>query len=144
MNPRPENPVGMPEWPGKTSTGGRNWLGYMASEFNETTTVVWNYAESGATTHNATVPARLVEYIDLPIQVERFNRTIGSRPAHAAWAPDNSVASIWLGMNDVVATWQWTNLSAVMPILTERLVEQAQVLHGMGLRNFLFVEIVGG
>lgn len=116
---------------------------YMASEFNKTTTLVYNFAASGAVTDKKTCPTRLHQYTDLAIQVQRFKHTIGSQPEYANWTAENSVASIWMGINDLGVSWQWQNLSTVVPQLTKRLVGQAQVLQDMGLRNFLFVEMPG-
>ncbi|KAH6888448.1 hypothetical protein B0T10DRAFT_606838 [Thelonectria olida] len=140
-NPSAENPIGTPEWPGDTSTGGINWLGYMASHFNKTTTLVWNYASSGAVVDRTVVPPRRPIFIDFAEQVRQFKASIGQRPDYAPWTPDNAVAGIWLGLNDFGESFRWDNLSTITSLLSERLIGQSQVLYDIGLRNFLFIEI---
>jgi hypothetical protein len=140
INPSAKNPLGNP-FPGITSAGGINWLGYMAARYNKTMTLVWNYSRSGAVTDRNITPINETKYTDFAEQIQQFNLTIGQRPDYAPWTAENAVAGIWFGVNDLGNARGWNNLSTIPPMVAESLVNQAQVLHTMGLRNFLFIEM---
>lgn len=141
FNPSAKNPIGNPEWPGRTTTHGRNWLGYMASEFNSSLTLVWNYAAGGSVINPAIVTPRLPTHSTLVKQVNWVNTTIGHRPDYAPWNSENTVAAVWFGLNDMTRSREFTNLTTVIPILVQGMFEQAQRLHTLGVRNFLFFEL---
>ncbi|KAH6869781.1 hypothetical protein B0T10DRAFT_593305, partial [Thelonectria olida] len=142
-NPSTKNPLGNPSWPGKTSTGGANWVGYFGTKFNSTLTLLWNYASSGCVIDRAVVPPRLPKYLTFVDQVGFFNASIANRPEYAPWTPENSAVGIWFGINELGRTKYFParNLTEVIPRMIESLGAQAQILHGIGLRNFAFLEI---
>lgn len=112
----------------------------MASEFNTSLTLVWNFAAGGSTVSHAIVAPK-TNRTTLIKQVERFNATIGHKPEYAPWTAENTVACLWFGMNDMSRSRGWTNFTLVLPQVLEEIFVQAQVLHGLGLRHFLFFEL---
>lgn len=140
FNPSASNPFGNPEWPGNCTSKGKNWIGYMASEFNSTLTLAWTFGSGGSVIDPSIVPPRPSRSTFVK-QVQEFNASIGHRPAHAPWTPENAVAGMWFGSNDMTHSWKYPNLTVVMPNLVDGLLAQAQVLHSIGIRNFLFFEL---
>lgn len=60
-SPSSQNPIGNPAFPGKTSAGSRvtNWIGYIATEFNTTLTLVYIFTRSGSAIDSVVIPLRL-------------------------------------------------------------------------------------
>jgi hypothetical protein len=142
-NPSTKNPLGNPAWPGQTSTGGSNWVGYLGAKYNSTLTLLWNYAGSGCVIDRTIIPPRLPEYLSFSEQVDSFNASIGHRPDYAPWTPENSAVGIWFGVNELGRTKYFPaqNLTQVIPCMIKSLGAQAQILHDIGLRNFAFFEV---
>ncbi|KAH6886914.1 hypothetical protein B0T10DRAFT_607746 [Thelonectria olida] len=141
LNPSPSNPMGNPAWPGDTTSKGRNWLGYMSSEFNSTLTLNWNFAQHGSIIDWGIVPSWRADKLSFSQQIQEFNKTIGHRPNYAPWTSENTVASVWFGLNDMTNSRKWANLTVVIPDLVDGMLTHAQTLYGMGFRNFLFFEL---
>ncbi|KAK7398029.1 hypothetical protein QQX98_012594 [Neonectria punicea] len=135
-NPSEQNPLGNPALPGKTSSGGRNWVGYMVTEFNTTLTLSYNFASSGATVCVDAVPPRLKMYPTLVDQVGWFNETLANRPDHARWTADNSLVGIWIGVNDMVRLLMFNNIAETLEVLLNCYFDQIQILFNAGLRQF--------
>ncbi|RSM19108.1 hypothetical protein CDV31_002029 [Fusarium ambrosium] len=139
--PRASNPIGNPAWPGDTSTGGMNWIGYMVSEFNQTLTLAYGFASSGAV-----VDPRLVKPIPyyaycFEKQIKHFNVSIGQRPGYAPWNADNSVVVIWFGVNDIRLSYKRKGIKKHVEKAVKRLFEFTHKLHELGLRQFVFMEV---
>ncbi|GAB7336618.1 hypothetical protein MBLNU13_g10314t2 [Cladosporium sp. NU13] len=54
--PSSQNILGNPAFPGWTTTGGLNWLEFLATEANSTLTYVYNFASGGATSDSTIIP----------------------------------------------------------------------------------------
>jgi hypothetical protein len=84
-----------------TATDGVNWVGYLATTYNKTVTLSYNFAVYGATVNDSVVysePEDLVYQIShdfcghyCPPPLESNNRT---------WATDTSLFAIWVGINE--------------------------------------------
>ncbi|KAI5467239.1 hypothetical protein BGZ63DRAFT_418959 [Mariannaea sp. PMI_226] len=140
-NPSASNPIGNPKWPGETSTGGKNWIGYMISEFNSTLTLAWNFASGGCVIDRNLVRPRLETFGSFGQQIQAFNETIAQKPEYAPWTADNALAAIWFGINDLGRSYAFRNLTATVPRLVESLFDQAQTVYDLGLRQFMFLEL---
>ncbi|KAL6365679.1 hypothetical protein LRP88_01680 [Fusarium phalaenopsidis] len=139
--PRAANPIGNPKWPGETSTGGKNWVGYMVSEFNHTLTLAYGFASSGAVVDPHLVKPNPYYAYCFQDQIRHFNMSIGHRPDYALWNVDNAVAAIWFGVNDVRLSFTENGTKKLMKATVKRLFELTHELHKLGLRQFVFLEV---
>ncbi|KPM36717.1 hypothetical protein AK830_g9865 [Neonectria ditissima] len=141
FNPSAENPIGHPDLPGRTSAGGRNWVGFMVTEFNTTLTLSYNYALSGSTVDSTIItprPSTAPSFVD---QVGHFKQSIGSRPEFAPWTAENSVAGFWFGVNDVRVSYLFDDMPERLVLTMQSFFEQIQVLYDTGLRRFVLLSL---
>ncbi|EEU36832.1 uncharacterized protein NECHADRAFT_42356, partial [Fusarium vanettenii 77-13-4] len=139
--PRAANPIGNPAFPGRTSTGGKNWIGYMVSDFNHTLTLAYGFASSGAVVDPRLVKPYPRHAYCFQHQIRHFNTSIGNRPDYAPWNADNAVAAIWFGVNDVRLSFERKNIKKLMKATVKQLFEFTHELHKLGLRQFVFLEV---
>ncbi|KAI6773014.1 hypothetical protein HG530_003972 [Fusarium avenaceum] len=142
--PSPKNPIGNPPLPGTTSSGGNNYITYMATELNDTLTLAYNFARSAAVVDAGIIPTRLNTTFTFGHQIIHFNDTIGHRPDYAAWTAENAVATIWFGMNDVPRSVLMNgNGSREQRLVASnrRMFELTEILYEIGIRNFVFIEV---
>ncbi|KAK7428997.1 hypothetical protein QQZ08_004404 [Neonectria magnoliae] len=139
--PSDDNPIGNPALPGRTSAGGMNWGGFMVTKFNASSVYLYNFARGGAVVDMTLIPAATypAEMIDLVRQVQLFNDTLSAAPSFAPWTAQNSIAAIWMGGNDIRATFTILNLPQRHATLMKRYMEQVEKLYVMGVRNFIFL-----
>lgn len=140
-SPRAENPIGNPELPGITSSGGKNWAMYMATEFNTTLTLAYIFAWSASVVDAEVIPPRRPTTFTFAHQIAHFNDTIGHRPDHAAWTAENAVVTIWFGINDLSIALGKQGQDEKLRASIRRMFELTKILYEMGLRNFIFIEI---
>ncbi|RGP63179.1 hypothetical protein FSPOR_8761 [Fusarium sporotrichioides] len=142
--PSASNPIGNPRLPGITSSGGKNWVINMATEFNTTLTLAYIFARSGSTVDDKIIPPRLPERFTFGNQIIHFNDTIGHRPHYAAWTAKNTVATIWFGINDLALAYSREGLEGIdnrLEAANRRIFELTEILYNMGLRQFVFIEV---
>jgi hypothetical protein len=140
-SPRAENPIGNPEWPGKTSSGGQNWAMYMATEFNTTLTLAYIFARSGSVVDAEIIPPRRKSTFTFAHQIIHFKDSIGHRPHYAAWTAQNIVATIWFGLNDLSIAFNKKGRDDLLEAANQRMFELSEVLYDTGIRSFIFIEI---
>jgi len=127
--PTDENPLGV-EFPGQTwaEEDAPNWVGYLATEFNKSRLLVFDYALSGAIARDL-----------CHRQVERsFLKGAGNqaaRPESAKeWNAGNALFVSWIGINDIGRGWSSKTSLDI-------LFEAQEMLYDAGARNFLFIDI---
>ncbi|KAF5672047.1 carbohydrate esterase family 16 [Fusarium heterosporum] len=140
-SPRAENPIGNPEFPGITSSGGKNWAMYMATEFNTTLTLAYIFARSASVVDAEVIPPRRNTTFTFAHQIAQFNETIGHRPDYAAWTAKNAVVTIWFGLNDLSIALGKEGQDKNLRATIRRMFELTEILYKMGLRNFVFIEM---
>ncbi|KAG8928332.1 hypothetical protein FRC02_007056 [Tulasnella sp. 418] len=122
--PSAEQPLGT-EYPGQTYSGeGKaNWVGHVATTYNHSTLLVYNYARGGSNTKQ------------LVGQVQRdFLPHAGRKPDYASWAAQDSLFITWIGINDVG--------TGADPEEAQKLLFQLQdELYQAGARNFLIFNV---
>ncbi|KAM0542878.1 hypothetical protein ACHAPJ_012601 [Fusarium lateritium] len=139
--PRPENPIGSPEWPGKTSTGGNNWLTYLTANFNTTLTLTYNFARSGSVIDKKNIkpnPHNTTTFVD---QIVHFNDSLGHRPDYAAWTAENAIGTIWLGTIDVMEAAKSRYGVDLLKVSNRRMFELILELYDIGLRQFIVMDV---
>ncbi|KAL2192970.1 carbohydrate esterase family 16 protein [Corynascus similis CBS 632.67] len=139
--PSADNPLGNPPLPGWTASGGLNWVGFLVSEFNTSTTLSYNFAAGGATTNATIVPpyqSTVLSFID---QVAQFSDSIASKPDYAPWSADNALFGIWMGVNDAGNVWWDPEYDSLVEEIMASYFGQLQILYDAGARNFALLSV---
>jgi hypothetical protein len=139
--PSAKNPIGNPPLPGSTSSGGNNYISYMATELNTTLTLAYNFARSGAVVDSGIIPTRKNTTFTFGHQIIHFNDTIGHRPHYAAWTAENTVVTIWFGLNDIPRSALVNAQDKKLEAANRRMLELTEILYDIGIRNFVFIEV---
>ncbi|EPQ57768.1 hypothetical protein GLOTRDRAFT_56205 [Gloeophyllum trabeum ATCC 11539] len=129
--------------PGYTSSNGPNWVEFLGNTYNVTNTKVFDLAYGGATIDGALVAPYLPTVLSVVQQVEEFNQYLANKPPGAEWSSSDSLFAIWIGINDVGNSWDWTNVTqpAFYDVLMNRLFGQMEDLYSAGARSFLFLTV---
>ncbi|KAK7425054.1 hypothetical protein QQZ08_008330 [Neonectria magnoliae] len=129
--PSAENRLGNPQLPGVTSSGGRNWVGFMVTEFNTSLALSFNFARGGAT-----VDARLIRGTGASLvdQVQRFTDSYGRQRLPKGRTRWNTVAGVWMGVNDV-------RRSDLLEKAVAQYFVQLQRLYDLRTRKFVLLSI---
>lgn len=138
--PSSSNPLGNPPLPGWTASGGLNWVGFLASQYNTSTLLAYNFAYGGATTNATIVPpwqSTVLSFID---QVAQFSSSIAKKPSYAPWG-DNALFGVWMGVNDVGNTWWMSEYDQIVEQIMDSYFGQLQVLYDAGARNFMLLTV---
>ncbi|KAF9036805.1 hypothetical protein BJ165DRAFT_1354512 [Panaeolus papilionaceus] len=140
--PNDRNPFGNPDYPGWTATGGENWVGYVTTKYNNSLLYTYNYAYGGATIDAKLVTPYTPTVLSLTDQVNQFLSTVANKPASTPWTSDNSLFSIWIGINDIGNSYyQSGDRGAFSDTLLNAEFALVQKLYNAGARNFLFVNV---
>lgn len=138
--PSAANPLGNPPLPGWTASGGLDWVGFMVTEFNASLVYSYNFAFGGATVDGDIVPpydpATVLSLID---QVQLFSDNLAAKPDYAPWTPDNTVAGVWMGVNDIGNSWWEANTTDINTAVVGVYFEQLQILYDAGIRQFVLL-----
>ncbi|KAJ3918133.1 hypothetical protein F5877DRAFT_67611 [Lentinula edodes] len=123
--PAPGNPLGNPVYPGYTATGGANWLDFDTTTYNNSLVLTYNYAYEGATIDSSLVAPFEPTVLSVTDQVNQFLDTAASKPAETPWTSENSLFSIWIGINDLGNSYYLSDNRT----------------SDVGARNFLFLNV---
>lgn len=139
--PSSANPLGNPSYPGWTSSGGPNWVGYLVKEYNAGSLYSYNFAYGGATVNASLVTPYEPTVKSLIDQVKQFSDSIATKPSYAPWTASNSLFGIWMGVNDVGNSWYKENVSALHSMIMQDYFEEVEILYNAGARNFAFLTV---
>ncbi|KAK8905786.1 hypothetical protein QC760_005695 [Botrytis cinerea] len=134
--PSAENPLGV-ALPGTTTDGGLGWLGVVATELNSSLVLGYDYAEYGATTDNSLVNGATH---DLIAQVTEFETYAAHNASTAPWTEDNTMAIVWMGINDVGNSY-WDGFVTPYDAILDVYFAQLQNLYDAGIRYFTLFTI---
>ncbi|KAF6752242.1 hypothetical protein DFP72DRAFT_1171768 [Ephemerocybe angulata] len=84
------NPLGNPPYPGWTSTGGENWVDYVATKYNKSVLLTYNYAYGGAVINETLVTPWQPGLKHLTDQVAQFLEGAGPKKGGEKWTGANS------------------------------------------------------
>ncbi|KDQ09579.1 carbohydrate esterase family 16 protein [Botryobasidium botryosum FD-172 SS1] len=128
--PSDENPLGV-VFPGQTyaEDDAPNWVGYLATEFNKSRFLVYDYAVGGAVTRHLRF-----EQVEREFLKGAGSRDSDSKAARPKWNAGNSLFVSWIGINDLGRGW---SSAAALDLL----FEAQEMLFEAGARNFLFIDI---
>ena len=114
----------------------------MVTEFNASLTYSYNFAHGGATVDADIVPpydpATVRSLID---QVQIFSDNLASKPDYAPWTGANTVAGLWMGVNDVGNSWYLNNSKDINVAAVSVYFEQVQILYDAGIRQFVILNV---
>lgn len=133
------NPIGNPAYPGTTWTGGVNWVGSITSELNTSLVLTYNFAEGGATTDRDLVRPYSDSVDCLDDQVATFVENL-VHEEDRVWDTDNTVAVMWIGVNDIGEPFFDGETPDVNTIMN-RYFEMMQQLYDVGVRNFRVLNV---
>ena len=138
--PSTSNPLGNPPLPGWTASGGLNWVGFLASQYNRSTLLTYNFAYGGATTNATIVPPYEPTVLSFIDQVKQFSDSIAKKPSYAPWG-DNALFGVWIGVNDVGNAWWKEDYDQVVEQIMATYFGQLQILYNAGARNFALLTV---
>ncbi|KAK4223487.1 hypothetical protein QBC38DRAFT_516820 [Podospora fimiseda] len=140
--PSPGNPLGNPQLPGWTASGGLNWVGFLTSQFNTSILLTYNFAYGGATTNASLVTPWREDVLSFVDQVAQFSNSIASKPSYAPWTAENSLFGVWMGVNDVGNSWwKGEEYDVLVEAIMDTYFGQLQVLYDAGARNFALLSV---
>ncbi|KAF9777327.1 hypothetical protein IL306_004458 [Fusarium sp. DS 682] len=139
--PSAANPIGNPPFPGWTAAGGPNWVGDMVKEQNNSLVLSYNFAYGGATVDANIVKPYQSTVLSFVDQVNQFSNSVGKHPAGTSWNAQNTIAGVWIGVNDVGNSFYLQDSAAVVEKATTRYFELLQTLYKAGLRKFVLLSV---
>ncbi|KAL3422216.1 fungal cellulose binding domain-containing protein [Phlyctema vagabunda] len=129
--PSASQPLGV-SLPGTTTSGGLNWVGVSATQLNSSLTLAFDYAEYGASTDKTLVRGATH---DLVAQVNEFQTYTAHNASDIAWTSANTMAVVWLGINDVGNSF-WDGFATPFDLIMDQYFRQLQYLYDAGIRTF--------
>lgn len=114
-------------------------MGFLVSEFNDSTLLSYNFAYGGATTDSNIVTPYESSVLSFVDQVAEFSESIASHPSYAPWTAENTLVGVWIGVNDVGNTYYLSNVTDVLDAVMARYFEQLQIIYEAGARNFFLL-----
>ncbi|KAJ5910762.1 uncharacterized protein N7473_000065 [Penicillium subrubescens] len=135
------NPLGNPAFPGQTTDGGENWIGFLVSQYNTSLTLSFNFAVAGATTNHTIVAPANPSIPDLGQQVSLFWNSIAFNRASVPWDSQNTLAGIWMGINDLGGIYGQPNLDELLAEIMSSYFAQLSILYIAGLRRFILLAV---
>lgn len=142
--PSASNPIGNPPLPGWTASGGLNWVGFLASQYNAANPLLtYNFAYGGATTNATLVTPWKPEVLSFIDQVAEFSGSIGAKPKpeYAPWTGEDALVGVWMGVNDVGNSWWLGNYDALLEQIMDSYFGQLQIVYEAGARNFVLLTV---
>ncbi|RYP78932.1 hypothetical protein DL771_000317 [Monosporascus sp. 5C6A] len=136
--PSASNPIGNPSMPGHTTSGGLNWVGQVTSQLNNSLILTYDFAVTGATTDKQLVDTYASDCFD--DQVDTFHSSLARKPSYAPWTPGNTLAAVWIGINDVGENF-WDRRPTPIDTILDRYFELLHTLYGDGVRKFVLLTI---
>lgn len=132
--PTDENPFGN-TYPGITSTGGPNWLGYLIHDHLKTTWL-YNLAMGGAQVSSAEFDDEPAGNRDMSFQVDTLlsKSKAGKAPT---WKPETTLFTSWFGANDVHNGFWRMKTHDIHDHIIDLWLAQLDRLVALGAKNFL-------
>ncbi|KAL6902705.1 hypothetical protein GGI43DRAFT_382884 [Trichoderma evansii] len=136
-------PLGL--WPGATSAHGENWVDFLTVTYNASVFFSYDLAVSGATLDNDIVGTTSITSVKQQIVSQFIPGYVSpiTVPKPPQWTGNNTLFTIWVGINDIGATYAKGSASTAtvnQELISEytSLVEQ---LYAAGARNFVFITV---
>jgi hypothetical protein len=101
--PSSSNPLGNPTFPGYTTSGGPNWIGYYITQYNSSPVYSYNFASGGATTDAKLVTPFAPTVLSFVDQVNLYLKS-SKTAGFTRWNAANSIFAVWIGVNVSIVT----------------------------------------
>ncbi|KAI5475268.1 cellulose-binding GDSL lipase/acylhydrolase, carbohydrate Esterase Family 16 protein [Pseudohyphozyma bogoriensis] len=124
-----------------TTTGGRNWIQFIASQTAGGENQLYDLARSGATVDRDLVPDDGAPTFFR--QVVAWERRFELGRSIVEWQPETTLFAIWFGINDIGLGWalEDSDMRTLIPDILDVYDKQVQKLYAGGARNFLLLSI---
>lgn len=118
-------------------------MGWLVSDYNKknTNTLVYNFAYPSATVDRSVIPPSSDNALTLTDQIGTFTKNLAKMPDYAPWEPNNTLAGIWIGINDVDISYQRQNASEYIKESVDVCFEQLEVLYDTGIRSLFILQV---
>ncbi len=133
--------MGNPPLPGNTQAGGLTWAEFLATQFNTSLTLTFNFAVAGATVDNSIVAAYMPTVPSIVDQVGTWTKNLAPKPSYAPWTGDSALFALWIGVNDVGNSYTKSGEDVLVSKDMDRYFEQLEILYKGGARNFALLNI---
>lgn len=143
VQPLPGNPLGNHDGyiPYSTEVGSPNYVEYLTTKYNRSLILTYNFGYPGSTIDNDIDESPYVSS-SLREQVEReFLPDFGTAQPFRSWTGNNSLFTIFIGINDIGMFVRRPNASDYITPLLESYSKATEQLHDAGARNFLFINV---
>ncbi|KAL4967608.1 SGNH/GDSL hydrolase family protein [Aspergillus stella-maris] len=130
--PSVSHPLGNPDYPGRTSANGPNWLGYLTTSYNQSVFLTYNFGTSGATIDSDIVDA------DADVLGELNDKFIPYYARNSTWDRATTLFAIWIGVNDINRSYMG-DYTATNEADLEQYRAVLDTLYEIGARNFLLL-----
>ncbi|KAM0787124.1 hypothetical protein ACM66B_006376 [Microbotryomycetes sp. NB124-2] len=127
---------------GGTSSGGLNWLQFLATSNPATQSSFFSFAQFGANTNASVISIENSTVPDLIDQVQQFKQYFVPSPQAVPWSGSDSLFAVWAGINDIgYALVNNQSFPDALPALSRSYAGQVDELYRAGARNFLFLTV---
>ncbi|GAA5902616.1 hypothetical protein JCM6882_009334 [Rhodosporidiobolus microsporus] len=126
---------------GGTTTGGLNWIHYLALSSPKTNNSYFDFAKFGATVNNSIVMAASDSPPDFVTQVDTWEEYfVAPAEKEVKWNPETTLFTVFFGINDIGFTsLQHLNATEKIPAVVESYGNLLGKLYENGARNFLIL-----
>ncbi|KAH6678458.1 hypothetical protein B0J14DRAFT_323102 [Halenospora varia] len=139
--PTPTNPMGNPAYPGWTASNGPNWIDYLTVKYNDSKLLTYNLAYGGATMDSTLVAPWKPEVSSIVDQIKKeWFPAYSSKPKSAPWSSENTIFTVFDGINDVGNSW-WKDTSTLNAQIFAVFRGLVDDLYTAGARNFAFLNV---
>ncbi|EPS37970.1 hypothetical protein H072_8328 [Dactylellina haptotyla CBS 200.50] len=136
--PSTSNPLGNPNFPGNTLSGGANYVGLTITTYKKNTLFAYCLGISGATVDPSLV--KPVQGKALDVEMNTFTSQYASKSL-IPWTSTDTVFSFFLGINDITQSLARSDMNTYTDKILTSLMNQANVLYGYGARKFMFINV---
>ncbi|CAI6088439.1 unnamed protein product [Clonostachys chloroleuca] len=138
--PSSKSPLGNPPWPGLTSAGGKNWVAHTLTErLPKNDTLTFNLAVGGSTIDRNTIPGNPKSTVTE--QVKLWDDNYKNKPSYAKWSSSNAAVGIWIGINDIGATYSKANTEAVLTKAIDKYFSLLEHFYKAGIRIAFLIKV---
>ncbi|GAA5849297.1 hypothetical protein JCM3766R1_001639 [Sporobolomyces carnicolor] len=124
---------------GKTTSGGYNWVQFLAYSQPKLATSYYDLAYSGATTNNSVVASNVPCFID---QANIWRDWFAKPDSEVKWRSNSTLFTVWFGINDVgFATVSNQNSTEQRPLIFATYWNVIDMLYAHGARNILLLGV---
>ena len=144
--PSTSNILGFPTLPGWTSSKGNNWVTYLATEFNSSLLLSYNFASGGATTDAAIVAGykpypEVLSFINQVDQFTEYAKQGAGILGNKELLQKDALFAVWMGVNDVGNSYWLGNVSDVITAIMTQRTKLMSTLYDGGARQFVLLSV---